>query len=68
MAYSYEFEAMDEEIRNRFERWWESEGRDNADKEGGQTCDLYKIKKVFREAWNNGSYVAQTEMIKRNMK
>ena len=66
MAHSYEFEVMNKEIRHRFERWWENEGSVN-DKREDEDLSEWMYRKTA-EAWSNGSYVAQTEMIKRNIK
>ena len=66
MAHSYEFEAMDKEIRYRFESWWNNEGSVN-DKREDEDWSEFVYRKTA-EAWSNGSYIAQTEMIKRNIK
>jgi len=49
-----------EELKESFETWWIEEGKEEADRTGGQTTDLHKIKSVFLTAWLNGAYIAKT--------
>ena len=61
-------EAMDKEINDRFNVWWETEGAEKLQDHYAYNYDtIVLVKSMCRTAWMNGSYVRETEIIKERL-